>query len=155
LPCRVAYAALTATFSKIEATTKRLEISAYLTRFLVDVIEKTPEDLLKTVYLCINRARLFRASCRVSILTSHVPQLAPEYESIELGIGESCGRTLAQVKAEYKKIGDLGEVAFNSRTRQKTLFKSKPLTVKGVFDELKKVAKTSGKDVRSSERSSA
>ena len=63
-------------------------------------------------------------------------------------IGESCGRTLAQVKAEYKKIGDLGEVAYNSRTRQKTLFKSKPLTVRGVFDELKKVAKTSGKDVR-------
>ncbi|BGP58446.1 ATP-dependent DNA ligase Cdc17 [Rhodotorula sphaerocarpa] len=132
----VPYAALTATFSKIADTTKRLEISAYLTEFLVNVIERTPEDLLKTVYLCINR-------------------LAPEYESIELGIGESllmkaigesCGRTLAQVKAEYKKIGDLGEVAFNSRTRQKTLFKTKPLTVKGVFDELKKVAKTSGKD---------
>ncbi|GJN94118.1 hypothetical protein Rhopal_007192-T1 [Rhodotorula paludigena] len=132
----VPYAALTATFSKIAATTKRLEISAYLTHFLVEVIEKTPEDLLKTVYLCINR-------------------LAPEYESLELGIGESllmkaigesCGRTLAQVKAEYKKIGDLGEVAFNSRTRQKTLFKSKPLVVRGVFDELKKVAKTSGKD---------
>ncbi|GAA5886325.1 hypothetical protein JCM5296_001868, partial [Sporobolomyces johnsonii] len=51
----VPYAALTATFDKIDATTKRLEISAYLTRFLVDVIEKTPGDLLKTVYLCINR----------------------------------------------------------------------------------------------------
>ena len=62
-------------------------------------------------------------------------------------IGESCGRTLAQVKAEYKKIGDLGEGAVNLRARQKTLFKSKPLTVRGVFDELKKVAKTSGKDV--------
>ncbi|BGP43796.1 ATP-dependent DNA ligase Cdc17 [Rhodotorula kratochvilovae] len=132
----VPYAALTSTFSKIAATTKRLEISAYLTHFLVQVITKTPEDLLKAVYLCINR-------------------LAPEYESLELGIGESllmkaigesCGRTLAQVKAEYKKIGDLGEVAYNSRTRQKTLFKSKPLTVRGVFDELKKVAKTSGKD---------
>ncbi|GAA5927283.1 hypothetical protein JCM3775_002503 [Rhodotorula graminis] len=135
----VPYAALTATFSKIDATTKRLEISAYLTHFLVEVIQKTPDDLLKSVYLCINR-------------------LAPEYESLELGIGESllmkaigesCGRTLAQVKAEYKKIGDLGEVAFNSRTRQKTLFKSKPLTVRGVFDELKKVAKTSGKDSQS------
>ncbi|GAA6053890.1 hypothetical protein JCM3770_005319 [Rhodotorula araucariae] len=132
----VPYAALTSTFSKIDGTTKRLEISAYLTHFLVEVITKTPEDLLKAVYLCINR-------------------LAPEYESLELGIGESllmkaigesCGRTLAQVKAEYKKIGDLGEVAYNSRTRQKTLFKSKPLTVRGVFDDLKKVAKTSGKD---------
>lgn len=58
---RVPYAALTATFSKIAATTKRLEISAYLTEFLVNVIDKTPDDLLKTVYLCINRvSRLFR-----------------------------------------------------------------------------------------------
>lgn len=55
---RVPYAALTATFSKIAATTKRLEISAYLTEFLVNVIEKTPEDLLETVYLCINRVSL-------------------------------------------------------------------------------------------------
>lgn len=60
----VPYAALTATFSKIEATTKRLEISAYLTRFLIDVIEKTPEDLLKTVYLCINRVRKLRRITR-------------------------------------------------------------------------------------------
>lgn len=124
------------------------------------MIERTPEDLLKTVYLCINRVSLSSRSPVADCADKRwLPslQLAPEYESIELGIGESllmkaigesCGRTLAQVKAEYKKIGDLGEVAFNSRTRQKTLFKTKPLTVKGVFDELKKVAKTSGKDVR-------
>ncbi|GAA5967071.1 hypothetical protein JCM3765_001489 [Sporobolomyces pararoseus] len=130
----VPYAALTATFDKIDATTKRLEISAYLTRFLVDVIERTPKDLLPTVYLCINR-------------------LAPEYESLELGIGESllmkaigeaCGRTLAQVKSEYKEIGDLGEVAQRSRERQKTLFKPKPLTINKIFEELTKIAKTSG-----------
>ncbi|GAA6024482.1 hypothetical protein JCM11491_004831 [Sporobolomyces phaffii] len=130
----VPYAALTATFDKIDATTKRLEISAYLTRFLVDVIERTPADLLRTVYLCINR-------------------LAPEYESLELGIGESflmkaigkaCGRTLAQVKAEYKEIGDLGEVAQRSRGRQRTLFKPKPLTINKIFDELTKIAKTTG-----------
>ncbi|GAA5822608.1 hypothetical protein JCM5353_005502 [Sporobolomyces roseus] len=135
----VPYAALTATFDKIDATTKRLEISAYLTRFLVDVIEKTPKDLLRTVYLCINR-------------------LAPEYESLELGIGESllmkaigesCGRTLAQVKSEYKDIGDLGEVAQKSRERQRTLFKPKPLTVNKVFEELTKVAKTSGQQSQS------
>ncbi|GAA6042912.1 hypothetical protein JCM8097_002767 [Rhodosporidiobolus ruineniae] len=135
----VPYAALTHCFGKIAATTKRLEISAYLTHFLVEVIEKTPQDLLKTVYLCINR-------------------LAPEYESIELGIGESllmkaigkaCGRTLQQVKDEYKKVGDLGEVAQASRQKQKTLFKPKPLTVVGVFGELRKVASTSGKDSQS------
>jgi hypothetical protein len=52
---RVPYAALTAVFEAIDATTKRLEISAYLTQFLVDVIDKTPGDLLHVVYLCINR----------------------------------------------------------------------------------------------------
>ncbi|GAA5920459.1 hypothetical protein JCM6882_009650, partial [Rhodosporidiobolus microsporus] len=135
----VPYSALTATFSKIAGTTKRLEISAYLTHFLVDVIEKTKEDLVKVVYLCINR-------------------LAPEYTSLELGIGEqllqkaigeSCGRTLAQVKAEYKKVGDLGEVAQASRNRQKTLFKMAGHTVRGVFGELEKVARASGKDSQS------
>jgi len=101
---------------------------------------------------------------RTDLVNNPPAQLAPEYESLELGIGESllmkaigesCGRSLAQVKAEYKKIGDLGEVAFNSRTRQKTLFKSKPLTVRQVFDELKKVAKTSGDKVRHPLSSSA
>jgi DNA ligase 1 len=47
-------------------------------------------------------------------------QLCPDYEGLELGIGESLlmkaicessGKTLAAVKAEYKKIGDLGMVA--------------------------------------------
>lgn len=62
-------------------------------------------------------------------------------------IGKACGRTLQQVKDEYKKVGDLGEVAQASRQKQKTLFKPKPLTVVGVFEQLKKVASTSGKDV--------
>lgn len=52
----VPYRALTGTFDLIQNTTKRLEIARYLTRFLGDVIKLTPGDLLKTVYLCINRA---------------------------------------------------------------------------------------------------
>lgn len=50
----VPYQALTDTFDLISQTTKRLEISAFLTQFLVEVIQKTPDDLLKVVYLCIN-----------------------------------------------------------------------------------------------------
>ena len=47
-------------------------------------------------------------------------QLSPDYEGIELGIGESLlikaitdstGRSGAQVKADLKKDGDLGLVA--------------------------------------------
>ncbi|KAK4701184.1 DNA ligase 1, partial [Phenoliferia sp. Uapishka_3] len=132
----VPYGALTATFDAISQTTKRLEISALLTTFLVEVIEKTPEDLLKAVYLCINR-------------------LCPDYEPLELGIGESIlmkaigestGRTLAKVKEAYKKDGDLGKVAQDSRKTQATLFKPKPLTLVGVFKALTLIAKTSGKD---------
>ncbi len=51
----VPYAALAETFAKIEATTKRLEILQYLTTFLRRVIEKSPDNLLRVVYLCINR----------------------------------------------------------------------------------------------------
>lgn len=97
----VPYAALTSTFNAISKTTKRLEISRLLTNFLMEVIQRTPGDLLKTVYLCINR-------------------LCPDYLPLELGIGESIlmkaigdstGRKLQQVKEEFKKVGDLGEVA--------------------------------------------
>jgi DNA ligase-1 len=56
---RVPYAALAQVFGLIETTTKRLEISAFLTEFLVTVIEKSPGELLRVIYLCINRVRNF------------------------------------------------------------------------------------------------
>lgn len=58
LVCSVPYAALAEVFERIDSTTKRLEIAAYLTNFLQSVIERTPDDLIKVVYLCINRVSL-------------------------------------------------------------------------------------------------
>lgn len=61
---RVPYAALVSTFEKIEATKKRLEILEILTQFLLVVAKRdtatTAKDsnLLKVVYLCINRVSL-------------------------------------------------------------------------------------------------
>ncbi|EKM83893.1 hypothetical protein AGABI1DRAFT_51454 [Agaricus bisporus var. burnettii JB137-S8] len=134
----VPYAALAKTFSLIESTTKRLEKNSYLTSFLLLVIQRSAKgdwnSLLQTVYLCINR-------------------LSPDYEGIELGIGESLlikaiaestGRSLAVIKADLKREGDLGLVAMNSKTSQKTLFKPKPLTLPFVFSHLKDIATTSG-----------
>ena len=61
-PISVPYAALTKTFSLIEATTKRLEKTAILTSFLLLVIQRSkkndPKSLLQAVYLCINRVRV-------------------------------------------------------------------------------------------------
>lgn len=130
----VPYAALCTTFSLIEMTTKRLIISAHCSLFLRQVLRLTPQDLLPTVQLMINK-------------------LAADYAGIELGIGESLimkaigectGRSLQVIKTDQNEIGDLGLVAAKSRSNQPTMFKPKPLTVKGVLDGLMNIAIISG-----------
>ncbi len=130
----VPYAALCTTFSLIEMTTKRLIISAHCSLFLRQVLRLTPQDLLPTVQLMINK-------------------LAADYAGIELGIGESLimkaigettGRSLQVIKADQNEIGDLGLVAAKSRSNQPTMFKPKPLTVRGVLEGLMGIATVSG-----------
>ncbi|KAK5629692.1 hypothetical protein RRF57_005407 [Xylaria bambusicola] len=130
----VPYAALCTTFSLIELTTKRLIITEHCALFLRQVLRLTPDDFLPTVLLMINK-------------------LAPDYAGIELGIGESLimkaigettGRSLQVIKADQKEIGDLGLVAVKSRSTQPTMFKPKPLTVRGVHKGLMDVATVTG-----------
>lgn len=130
----VPYAALCKTFSLVEMTTKRLIIMEHCALFLRQVMRLTPDDLLPTVLLMINK-------------------LAPDYAGIELGIGESLimkaigestGRSLAVIKADQKEIGDLGLVAVKSRSTQPTMFKPKPLTIQGVHKGLMGIATLSG-----------
>lgn len=96
-------------------------------------------------------------------------QLSPDYVGIELGIGESLlikaigdsmGRSVAAIKMDLKKEGDLGLVAMvctsvcylsvssspaqNSKISQKTLFKPKPLTLPFVFQNLRDIALSAG-----------
>lgn len=130
----VPYAALCKTFSLIELTTKRLEITAHCSLFFRQVLRLTPDDLLPTVLLMINK-------------------LAPDYAGIELGIGESLimkaigettGRSLQVIKNDQKEIGDLGLVAVKSRSTQPTMFKPKPLTIRGVHKGLMGIATVTG-----------
>lgn len=130
----VPYAALCTTFSKIECTTKRLEIVAHCSLFLQQVLRLTPKDLLPTVLLMIGK-------------------LAADYAGVELGIGESLimksigettGRSLKIIKEDQQKIGDLGLVAAKSRGNQPTMFKPKPLTVRSVHEGLMKIAVVEG-----------
>lgn len=130
----VPYAALCTTFSLIEMTTKRLIISAHCSLLLRQILRLTPQDLLPTVQLMINK-------------------LAADYAGIELGIGESLimkaigettGRSLQVIKADQNEIGDLGLVAAKSRSNQPTMFKPKALTVRGVLDGLMNIAIISG-----------
>ena len=130
----VPYAALCTTFSLIEMTTKRLIISSHCSLFLRQVLRLTPDDLLPTIHLMINK-------------------LAADYAGVELGIGESLimkaigestGRSLAVIKKDQNQIGDLGLVAAKSRSNQPTMFKPKALTIRGVLDGLMGIATVSG-----------
>jgi DNA ligase-1 len=80
--------------------------------------------------------------------------ISPPYISLELGLGGSaiskalknvCGLDGKTLKALYDKVGDAGDVAFEAKKKQSfTLRKPKPLTIKGVYQSLVKIANTQG-----------
>lgn len=119
-------------YDKIEATTKRLQ----MTDLLVGLLRSTPkEDLDKVVYLTQGR-------------------IHPDYEGTELGLAEkmvirvlaqATGLEVGRVERLWKEKGDLGlvaEEAIASR-RQKPL-ESSPLTVAKVYANLDEIARESG-----------
>jgi DNA ligase-1 len=133
----VPYHLVAEAFERIGATTGRLEKESILSQTFRAVILTTPADLEPVTYLAFN----------------HV---FPAYEGLELGIGdallvkavvEATGRTKQAVEAAYKAAGDLGLVALQSRTNQGTLgfaSKPKPLTARGVLEELRAITRTTG-----------
>lgn len=119
-------------FEKIEATSKRLE----MTSLLVDLIKETSSDEVgKVAYLIQGK-------------------LYPDYMGIELGLAEKLlikavsdvtGRSESQVDADYKKTGDLGLTVEKllQKKSQAALFK-RPLNVKTVYDTFDKIAHAAG-----------
>ena len=107
-----------------------------LANYLRSVSILSPDDLLQSVYLCLN-------------------QLSPAYVGLELGVGEgiiiealaqATGRAADKVKADAAAKGDLGLVAESSKGTQRTLsmFKPTSLTVRSVFDKLTDIATMTG-----------
>lgn len=80
--------------------------------------------------------------------------ISPPYISLELGLGGSaiskalkqvCGLDSKSLKAIYDKHGDAGDVAFEAKKKQSfTLRKPKPLSIKGVYHALVKIANSQG-----------
>lgn len=80
--------------------------------------------------------------------------ISPAYISLELGLGGSaiskalkqvCGLDSRSLKSLYNKYGDAGDVAFEAKKKQSfTLRKPKPLTIKGVYQALVKIASSQG-----------
>ncbi|MEX2053713.1 MAG: ATP-dependent DNA ligase [Patescibacteria group bacterium] len=116
-------------FSRIEATPKRLEITAILAELLK---ESSPEEIDKICYLVLG-------------------QLAPLYEGVEFNLaGKMLIRVMAEAYmvpgAEVEKItkekGDLGDAA--ELLAQQSRVHSSQLTVGQVYTKLREVAEDSG-----------
>ena len=126
------YAVIAEAYEKIEATTKRLE----MTDLLVDMLKKTPEDVIaKVVYLTQGK-------------------LYPDFRGVEMGVAEklairalarASGQSESLIESELQKSGDIGETAQKllAKRKQSTFFSQK-LTVERVYEMLDKLAKTSG-----------
>lgn len=129
------YALLVRCFVLVSGTQSRIKIVDTLVNCLRIFIEADPSSLLPAVWLATNA-------------------ISPPYISLELGIGGSaiskalkqvCGLDNRALKAIYDRLGDPGDVAFEAKKKQSfTLRKPKPLTIKGVFQSLVKLAKTQG-----------
>jgi DNA ligase-1 len=126
------YSVLADAYEKIEATTKRLEMTDYL----VDLLKKTPPEIIdKVVYLTQGK-------------------LYPDFCGIEIGVAEklairavarATGRSEKEIQEDLGKTGDLGETTqkFLKGKLQVQLF-HEPLTVQAVFETLDKMAKSTG-----------
>jgi DNA ligase-1 len=126
------YAVIADAYGKIEATTKRLE----MTDILVDLLRNTSKDVVaKVVYLTQGK-------------------LYPDFMGIEIGIAEklaikaiirASGRKESEIVADLQKTGDLGQVAEIQLAKKKqSTFFSKALTVEHVYELLDKMAKITG-----------
>ncbi len=126
------YSSIADAYEKIEATTKRLEMTDYL----VEILKETPTSLIdKVVYLTQGK-------------------LYPDFVGIEIGIAEklavravakSAGHREKDIEEDIQKTGDLGETTqkFMKKKTQSTFF-SVPLTVERVYETLDKMANSTG-----------
>lgn len=113
----------------------------HLAGMFKELIRRSTDDLVRGYWLSIIKC-------------------GPEYEKNELFIGKeilvksvarSCGMSEKQVRDQVNKVGDLGEVAQNSKASQKTMdafFTKKkvkvPLSIEKVFNSFIRISKTKG-----------
>ncbi|KAL4764416.1 putative DNA ligase I [Aspergillus foveolatus] len=129
------YALLTRAFVLANSTTSRIKIVDTLVNFLRVLIEGDPSSVLPAVWLATN-------------------SISPPYHELELGLGGSSiskafkkiyGLNSQGLKSLYDRLGDAGDVAFEAKKRQSfTLIKPKPLSIKGVYQSLIKIAMSKG-----------
>jgi DNA ligase-1 len=127
------YAVVANAYEKIEATTKRLE----MTDFLVELLRKTPKSVIaKVVYLTQGK-------------------LYPDFVGVEIGVAEklalralakASGRKDTELLQLLASVGDIGEVAeeIMKKKTQTTFGVQKTLQALEVYETLDKMANKKG-----------
>ncbi|MBN2421988.1 ATP-dependent DNA ligase [Candidatus Woesearchaeota archaeon] len=127
------YKELAEIYEKLESTSKRLEKTYHISEFLKKIdIQETEKILL------LLQGKIY-----------------PVWEENEIGvasklmvkaINQATGISIKEIENEWKKTGDLGDVALNlfKKKKQSSLFK-KQLTLSKVFDNLRNVSEFEGK----------
>ena len=115
--------------AKIESTSLRLEITSLLARLFSRL---SPDEGKQAAYLLLG-------------------QLAPNYQGLDFNLAgktilkilsRTFNRPLAEIKGEYKKVGDLGQLAFS--LAQKADFESRNLSISQVYNLLLEIAQQEG-----------
>lgn len=128
------YSFLAHTFATLSQTRSRIAIINSLTNTLRTILQRHPPSLLPALYLLSN-------------------SLSPAYVGIELGIGSSViskaiqqvsGLSAAALKQLYTTTGDVGDVAFEAKSKVRTLVPHPPLTIQHVYDSLLKISASKG-----------
>ncbi len=119
-------------YEKIEATSKRLE----MTDLLVGLLKSTSRDAID----------------KVAYLTQG--KIYPDFMGIEIGVAErlavkalarACGATESVIEDDLKKSGDIGETGRNFLgVKKQVTFFQQSLTVQRVYETLEKMARASG-----------
>lgn len=126
------YSELVTIYDKLESTTKRLDKTYYIAEFL----KKVKEDDLDDIVLLLQGI------------------IFPKYDERKIGFGGrmvlkainiATGIDVAKIEDEWKKLGDIGEVAEKliGKKKQATLF-SQELSIKKVFDNLRSLSSLEG-----------
>ncbi|MDA7959688.1 MAG: ATP-dependent DNA ligase [Nitrosopumilus sp.] len=126
------FAVLAGAFGRMESTSKRTELTA----FLVDLLRETPPESVATITYLIQG------------------KLRPDFEGVELGVAEklaaraiakSAGVPASAVADRFKSGGDLGDAAAGVLdSRAQTTFAAEEITVDRVYETLLRIARASG-----------
>jgi len=126
------YKTLVSYYNQLESTTKRLE----KTFIISELLEKTSkEDLTEVIYLL--QGNVFPRWSEQKIGMSS--------KLILRAIASASGISQDKIEKQWAKIGDLGEISANliKNKHQRTLF-SKKLTIKKVFENIRKLSTLEG-----------